>query len=386
MYSTNTSAAAVVFAVLLLQLVCLSWVQAQGHQAGVDVKLKRAPSGFKSLANIRRESINWRNAYRVSSTAAGKKQCAYLCSADLRGEEEFAIATMATAPQVYNTSAAHGRLHVVSAVANQECYICVAYAVVAAAETAAAVRLQRSLGSSRLSAEHFYFCGYPNITQAYQPTCRSQGLTVTKGAEALAVMLTRGQVPLTDDCFKYEYRGSVWDTRRDCKPRTPTCGSSQLTRLLQQGRVNYLGLPSVWQMQQHIRQFGSIVCPITVSPSLERAFNTTRAAVYNGPGAALCGMTCDAGLHSHEPVRHILWPTVCHLMVPGSRHCASTAGVVGCMPQPSPQLPSSLDSCSCGGWCGLVVDCGNNLLTFCWRRSPRRPCHLLLPRSAGGWL
>jgi hypothetical protein len=267
---------------VLLQLVCLSRVQAQGHYVAGDVlTLKRAPSAYTTLSAIRSSSANWRNAHRVARTAAGKKQCAYLCSADLTDEGQKGIATMATAPQLYNTSAAYGRVRVVSAVAKQECGICVAYAVVAAAETAAAVRLQRSLGSDKLSATHFYFCGYPNVTVGYQPSCDSAGLTIKDGVTALSRLLDQGQVPLTDRCFRFVNSGS-WDLKRDCKQRSLCDGTSPL---LWQGSLTYSPLAAVWQMQQHIRRFGSIVCPLTLFPSLRKVVSRNPRSVYNGPGA-----------------------------------------------------------------------------------------------------
>jgi hypothetical protein len=284
MHSSHCGAAAVVF-IFLLQLLCLSRVQAQGHYVAGDVlTLKRAPPAYTSLTGIYNQSVNWRNAHEVAQTAAGKKQCAFLCSANLREEGQKGIATMATAPQVYNTSAAHGRLQVLSAVTEQECGICVAYAVVAAAETAAAVRLQSSLGSSRLSGANFYFCGYPNVTLAYQPSCDSAGLTIKDGVTALSRLLGQGQVPLTDGCFVY-VQSFFWDPTRDCKARSPTCGNSQTAALLRKGRLTWMGLSSIWQMQRHIRQFGSIVCPITLSPASRTAINAAPTAVYNGPGA-----------------------------------------------------------------------------------------------------
>jgi hypothetical protein len=283
MHCARYSAAVAVCALVLLQLLCLSGVQAQGHYIAGDVlTLKRAPSAYTTLSAIRSTSANWRNAHRVARTVAGKKQCAFLCSADLTDEGQEGIASMATAPQVYNTSAAHGRLKVVSAVAKQQCGICVAYAVVAAAETAAAVRLQRGLGSSRLSAIHFYFCGYPTTNRGYQPSCTSAGLTVKEGVMSLSRLLEAGQVPLSDQCFTYDQR-FFWEPKRDCSPLGPACGERQT--MLGQGRLTYLPLTSMWQMQKHIRMFGSIVCPITLFPSLSKVVSRNRDAVYNGPGA-----------------------------------------------------------------------------------------------------
>lgn len=285
MHGALCSAAAFVCGVLFLQLLCLNGVLAQGHYVAGDVlTLKRAPSAYTTLSAIRSTSANWRTAHKLARTVAGRKQCAFLCSADLTDESQEGIATMATAPQVYNTSAANGRLTVVSAVAKQQCGICVAYAVVAAAETAAAVRLQRSLGSSRLSATHFYFCGYPTTNRGYQPSCTSAGLTVKDGVISLSSLVETGQVPLTDRCFTYVQR-SFWEPKRDCRPPPPACGGGQT--LLGQGRLTYLPLTSVWQMQRHIRQFGSIVCPITLFRSLRKVLGNNRDAVYNGPGAPL---------------------------------------------------------------------------------------------------
>jgi hypothetical protein len=281
MSSARLMAAVVLCAILVLQLIGLNQVQAQGHYVGDVLTLKRAPSAYTTLAAIRSASANWRNAHKVARTVAGKKQCANLCSANLGDAEQKGIATMATAPQVYNTSAAYGRLGVVSAVANQECGICVAYAVVAAAETAAAVQLRRSI-VDRLSGTHFYFCGYPSVTPGYQPSCDSAGLTVEKGVTSLWRLVEQGQVPLTDRCFKYVESGS-WDPKRDCKPRSPACVDK--SPVLRQGRLTWMGLSSVWQMQTHIRQYGSIVCPITLFPSLRKVVSRNPRAVYNGPGA-----------------------------------------------------------------------------------------------------
>jgi hypothetical protein len=273
--------------VLVVQLVCLSRVQAQGHYVAGDVlTLKRAPQAYTALSAIRKESANWRNAYRVARTAAGKKQCAFLCSADLTDEGQKGIANMATAPQVFNTTSVHGRVRVVSAVVKQECGICVAHAVVAAAETAAAVRLQRSLGSDSMSAAHFYFCGYSDMNVGYGPTCESAGLTIEKGVSSLCRLVEQGQVPLSDRCFKFVDTGS-WVPKQDCKANSRCEDKSPL---LGQGSLTYLPLSSVWQMQKHIRRFGSIVCPITLFPSLRKTLGIKSGAVYDGPGAPACCM------------------------------------------------------------------------------------------------
>lgn len=122
--------------VLLLQLACLIQVQAQGRYAtDRELALKRAPSAYTSQLSTYQASRNWRNAFAISETAPGKKRCAFLCSANLRDADQRAIATMAAAPQVYESAAGHP-LKVVSAVAKQQCDICVVYAVLAAAETA----------------------------------------------------------------------------------------------------------------------------------------------------------------------------------------------------------------------------------------------------------
>jgi hypothetical protein len=158
------------------------------------------------------------------------------------------------------------------------------------------VRLQRSVGSSRLSAEHLYFCGYPNVTQELQPSCSSAGMLIKDGATALARLVNQGQVPVPDDCFEFVPK-SVWDPRRDCKARTSSCSNSPLVSMLRAGRLTWLPLSSMWQMQQHIRSFGSIVCPITLSPTLRT--NASVAAVYNGPGVLPGCILCTAATRAY---------------------------------------------------------------------------------------
>jgi hypothetical protein len=151
----------------------------------------------------------------------------------------------------------------------------VAFAVLAAAQTAAAVALRQSFSSS-LSEQDFFMCR--TADQLLERGC-SSGWGLREGMLAFAQLQRDKQLPVVEACRIYEpLSGS---------PCSRTC-TTTLPQLLQ-GAYRVKPLGSIVEMQRHIRQQGSIVCRMQLYSDIRPFFAANRGGVYTGPGEDLGG-------------------------------------------------------------------------------------------------
>jgi hypothetical protein len=62
-----------------------------------------------------------------------------------------------------------------------------------------------------------------------------------------------------------------------------TCNTT-IKQLEKGGDYTVKQLGSIWEMQRHIRQYGSIVCSMQLYSDVKPFFTTNRSDVYRGPG------------------------------------------------------------------------------------------------------
>jgi hypothetical protein len=100
----------------------------------------------------------------------------------------------------------------------------VAFAVLAAAQTAAAVALRQSVSSSTLSEQDFYMC---SSADKFQMRGCSTGWSLKEGMLAFAQLQSSGQLPVVEACRRYEPRSKA-PCSRSCTPHCRSCcwGSS----------------------------------------------------------------------------------------------------------------------------------------------------------------
>jgi hypothetical protein len=151
----------------------------------------------------------------------------------------------------------------------------VAFAVLAAAQTAAAVALRQGFNGSSLSEQDFYFC-----RTAEQDVVRecSSGWALRDGMLAFTRIQRTGQLPVTEACLPY----NPSSTAGDSVPCARACTTTLQQLLLGDFKVKPLG--SIVAMQRHIRQQGSIVCRMQLYSDIRPFFAANASAVYNGPG------------------------------------------------------------------------------------------------------
>jgi hypothetical protein len=148
----------------------------------------------------------------------------------------------------------------------------VAFAVLAAAQTAAAVALRESFGDTTLSEQDFFMC---RTADQYQERGCSSGWSLREGMLAFAKLQGIAQLPVVEACRRYEPRSAA-----PCGPATCT---TTLPGLLL-GQYTFTPLGSIVEMQRHIRQHGSIVCRMQLFSDIRPFFAANRSAVYKGPG------------------------------------------------------------------------------------------------------
>jgi hypothetical protein len=147
----------------------------------------------------------------------------------------------------------------------------VAFAVLAAAQTAAAVALRQSLNSTSLSEQDYYICRTP---ERFLVRDCGAGWGLKEGMLAFATLQSSGQLPVTDTCRPYAPLSSM--------PCSRTC-TTTLQQLLD-GEFAVKSLGSIVEMQRHIRQQGSIVCRMQLYSDIKPFFAANPRAVYQRPG------------------------------------------------------------------------------------------------------
>jgi hypothetical protein len=151
----------------------------------------------------------------------------------------------------------------------------VAFAVLAAAQTAAAVTLQQGFNGSSFSEEDFFFCRTKE--QGVVRDCNS-GWSIQDGMLAFTEMQRRGQLPVLEACLPF--------TPADNAGGAASCNRSCTTTLQQllYGKFEAKPLAAIPDMQRHIRQHGSIVCRMQLFSDIRPFFIKFPRGVYEKPG------------------------------------------------------------------------------------------------------
>jgi hypothetical protein len=147
----------------------------------------------------------------------------------------------------------------------------VAFAVLGAAQTAAAVALRQSFSSSTLSEQDFYMC---RTADRYLERGCTSGWGLREGMLAFAKLQDSKQLPVVEACRRYEPFSST--------PCSRTC-TTTLPQLYE-GVFRFKALGNIVDMQRHIRQQGSIVCRMQLYSDIKPFFAANPGGVYKGPG------------------------------------------------------------------------------------------------------
>jgi hypothetical protein len=215
----------------------------------------------------------------VSRASACSRKSSSLCSGTLDAGQQAAL-QLAAAPQAYDARDAYGPAgaQVIGPVKSQGgCGACVAFVVLAAAQTAAAMALKTSFRST-LSEQHFYHC--LSVKPGYVRSCDT-GLSIMDGVDAWLALQRKGTLPVLAACLPYTGGNSPGASSPEC---TPSCKAT-LPQLLQ-GEYKVEPLSSIVAMQRHIRRHGSIMCRMDLWTDMRRFFEADRFGTYKGPPKA----------------------------------------------------------------------------------------------------
>jgi hypothetical protein len=149
----------------------------------------------------------------------------------------------------------------------------VAFAVLAAAQTAAAVALRQGFNGVSLSEQDYYMCRTP---ERFVVRDCGAGWGLKEGMLAFATLHSSGQLPVVEACRPYQPFSTT--------PCSRTCNATLQQMLHGDFAIKLLG--SIVEMQRHIRQQGSIVCRMQLYSDIKPFFAANPGAVYKGPGEA----------------------------------------------------------------------------------------------------
>jgi hypothetical protein len=185
---------------------------------------------------------------------------------------------MTTGPQAFDSRNAWRGLSVLGPVKEQgTCSdIAGAFAVLAAAQTAAAVALNTSLPAASLSEQDLYFCT-PRESKIFR-ACRT-GMQLKEVLESLLLRQRTKKPVVLDECLPYRPDGGAEGACRYL------CTSTAAQAWL--GTWVATPLASVAAMQRHIQTHGSIICRLQVFTDLRGFYEDNPHGIYRGPGAWL---------------------------------------------------------------------------------------------------
>jgi hypothetical protein len=189
----------------------------------------------------------------------------------MQAADNAAQLQMATSPSSYSSMnpSQVGNIRLVAAAGNQlDCQTCVAFTVTSAAETAMAAALGVPVEECSISVQGLYFCE----PAAPVKSCGA-GWTLP---EALRQLAQRSSTIPTASCLPYKPNVYMQLT-----PQERCEGScSYANEHASQGNFSSQQIGSVWEAQQHIRQYGAVV---------------TRFDVYSGEPGAACHCCLGGG-------------------------------------------------------------------------------------------
>jgi hypothetical protein len=192
---------------------------------------------------------------------------------------------LAASPPVFDGRSAWPGLSVIGRAKNQgECDTSVAFAVLAAAQTAAAVALNTSLPAASLSEHDLYFCAADNT---YSPRSCRTGMYIITGVRSF---LTEERTPdsvAAEECVPYQPDRGADACKRKCQGT-----AAQLWR----GTWTAQGLFTVVDMQRHIRTRGSIICRLPLYSDIRSFYRAKPDGIFR-PGERLTTSRDGGCLH-----------------------------------------------------------------------------------------
>ena len=160
-----------------------------------------------------------------------------------------------------------------SSLASQQgdCNTCVAHAVVAAAESAISTALQQAARST-LSEIDFFYCK-ATLGTAEMRWC-SNTWTIREAVVAWCDAHKRQSYVILDKCMPKSVLSSSACSGYMC---------DDTDHALKLGAFTFQRLEGVWEMQDHIRQYGSIICRLQIYSNFKPFFEKYPGGIYKGP-------------------------------------------------------------------------------------------------------
>jgi hypothetical protein len=278
-------------------MCCLS-ATGQGLNPSSNAKKLGVTKSFNQLQRLYSSSKAWKRTYKQTPAAAcNKSNRASLCAAEnTQALVNAAQLQMATSPSSYSSMnpSQVGDIRLVAAAGNQlYCQTCVAFAVTSAAETAMAAALGVPVQECSISVQGLYFCEPAGPVKS----CWA-GWTLP---EALRQLEQRSSTIPTSNCLPYKP-----DEQAQLTPQEMCEGSCSFANdHASKGRFSSKQIGSVWEAQQHIRQFGAVV---------------TRFDVYSGEPGAACHCWLGGWGRCSAAVRVTPWCDNMKLQCPATCH------------------------------------------------------------------
>eukprot|EP00775_Hariotina_reticulata_P004062 gene4062-4309_t len=119
--------------------------------------------------------------------------------------------------------------------------------------------------------QDFFFC--KSVANGEERTC-SSSWQLKPAVEAFIALINSKQYPVLERCMQYD--PSSLNCAEDCQEILPD---------LKLGTFTYVKLDNIWDMQEHIRNFGSVVAGIDIYDDFLPFFSKTPGGVYLGHGA-----------------------------------------------------------------------------------------------------
>ncbi|KAI8467901.1 MAG: hypothetical protein J3K34DRAFT_523368 [Monoraphidium minutum] len=236
-----------------------------------DEALAGASAADRALQTAFAQSGAWKRSFTANTAGACRNQRGSLCASGLSLAQRAQL-LMATSPQAYDARRAKdvGDFSAVGPVEDQgDCTTCVSFTVLAAAQSAMASALKEDAGSA-LSEQDFFFC--LSVEPGQERTCGTSW-SIKAGMAAWVRLAREGRYPVLKRCLPYTPANPTCDYR--CKDTDPR---------LEQGSFTWLQLQNPWEVQDHIRKFGSVVTRFDVFDDMRPFFKKSPSGVYPGPG------------------------------------------------------------------------------------------------------
>jgi C1A family cysteine protease len=248
--------------------------RAAGQGIELDPSFKGDAATYSQLTSLQKDASAWRRQYRQNPAAACNGTPASLCSA-IPGTRQYWQLVLAVTASSFdariNMRPKVGRFNPVGPVVDQlPCHSCAAFVATAGAAAAVATVLGRSGREVLLSTQELQYCG-PNSNR----TCNDNWNIRAAVAELADRTLVK------EACLPYTMVPDIGAAER-CNY---TCKDQDV--LAAQGEFSYTSLTGVLPVQQHLRQYGSVITRCDVFEDFKPFFSANKQGVYPGPATGV---------------------------------------------------------------------------------------------------